>query len=153
MIFNQNSEYENLTQRIGRRTGQALKAVALLSGANRQGVTTVTAYLSQEESSPKFRHALEMERAYCKTLLSFDDIAPPDYGNSIAIDLTGLAFELGVARMYCVVTLGIDDTVSGWRDYDGVEVTVLDAVTQQLTGLQVRLERRVETAMPIRALQ
>ena len=147
MTFNRNPQSVNLPQRLGRLFGQDLKAFALLCGETLDDVTTVTAYLSHAESSPKFHHALEMERAYCHALLRFDDIAPPDYGNSNAIDLARMAAELGVAQVYCVVILGIDDTANGCRDYEEVEMTILDAVTEQLSRLQDRLARRIEMAM------
>ena len=64
-----------------------------------------------------------------------------------------MAAELGVAQVYCVVILGIDDTANGYRDYEGVEMTILDAVTEQLARLQDRLARRIETAISNPVLQ
>ena len=154
MTFNRNPQPVNLPLGLGRLFGQDLKAVALLCGEILDDdVTTVMAYLSHDEYSPKFRHALEMERAYCHALLRFDDIAPPDYGNFNAIDLARMATELGVAQVYCVVILGIDDTANGYRDYEGVEMTILDAVTEQLARLQNRLARRIEMAISNPVLQ
>ena len=140
-----------LVQRIGRFSEQPFRAVAVLCGENWDDDTnTVTGYLSHKEVSPRFCHAIEMERAYCDALLSFDEIALPEYGNSVSIDLVRMAAEIGVARVYCVVVMGIDDAVTGWRDLAGVEATVLEAIVAQLTSLQVMLGRRINTAPTIK---
>lgn len=154
MPSNPNHEDLNLAQRIGRLSVQALKAIAVLCGESRdKDVITVTAYRSHDEVSLKFRHAIEMERAFSDTVLNFDEIEPPCYRNSISIDLIQMAAELGVARVHCVVAMGIDEVVTGMRDYADVEMTVLEAVAEQLTRLHDLLDHPVDATMTIRVLQ
>ena len=128
-----NPDPKYITQRISGLSGQAVKSVALVScEALDDDFHSVSAFLSRTEKSPLFRHAIEMEQAYCDALLRFDEIEPPDYGRSVEIDLDRLAIELDVAQVFCVVTVSVDGTVNGWRNYDEVEVTVLEAIAQQL---------------------
>jgi hypothetical protein len=52
-----------------------------------------------------------------------------------------------------VDAMGIDEVVTGMRDYAGVEMTVLEAVAEQLTRLHDLLDHRVHATMTNRVLQ
>mgnify|MGYP000151932300 FL=1 len=72
-----------------------------------------------------------MEGDYSDTLLSFDENPPPYYGDSdLDIDLSTAAGVIGVDRVICLVTQ-VGDQVSVVRDYDGLEVTLLEATKIQ----------------------
>ena len=129
-------EQINPIQVIGRLTGQSIKAAAIVCSDGVEEMTTVTAFISPREASPNFRHAIDMEHSYGKTLLAFDEVEPPFYGNTSSIDLKHVASAIGVDRVLCVVSMTAEGVVSGVRDYDGVEVTVLEAATEQMTGFQ-----------------
>lgn len=118
---------------ISRLMGQNIKAAAVVCSNGEDEFTSVTAYISPKEASPRFRHAIDMECSYNHTLLAFSDIPPPYYGHEAGLDLKHAAAAIGVDRILCVVTMSSDDMVSGMRDYEGVEVTVIEAATEQLT--------------------
>ena len=130
----------NPLQIIGSLTGQQIKAAAIVCSVGEEEETTVTAYISPKEASPRFSHAIDMEYAYSKTLLAFDESPPPYYGNTRTVDLKQAAAAIGVDRVLCMVSLTGDGTVFGTRDYDGVEMTVLEAATEQLTEFKDLLE-------------
>ena len=127
---------------VARLTGQNIKAVAIVCSVGSEEMEAVTAFISPSEASPRFRHAIDMEYSYGKTLLAFDEVAPPFYGNTPQIDLKCAADAIGVDRVLCVVMMTSDGLVSGIRDYDGVEVTILEAATEQLTSFQELLTSR-----------
>lgn len=142
-----NPDLQHITQRISGLSGQAVKSVALVCcEALDDDFHSVSAFLSHTKKSPLFRHAIEMEQAYCDALLRFDEIEPPDYGVPVEIDLDRLAIELDVEQVFCVVTVSVDGTVNGWRNYDEVEVTVLEAIAQQLGQFHEWLEYGVNAA-------
>ena len=120
-------------QIICRLTGQDVRAAAVISCQVTAERTAVTAFIVPKDASAKFRHAIDMELAFTDTLLAFDEVAPPFYGTAETINLQQAACEIGVDRVLCIVTMTDKDQVFGIRDYDGVEVTVLEAATQQLT--------------------
>jgi hypothetical protein len=96
-------------------------------------MASVAAYITPgAAASPLFRHAIEMEGTYSDTLLSFDENAPPYYGDTeLQIDLGLAARELGFDRVLCLVTLDVKGKVCVCRDYDGLEVTLLEAANVQ----------------------
>lgn len=133
--------HQHITQRISAHTGQWVKSAALVCyEALDDDFHSVSAFFSRNEKSPLFRHAIEMEQAYCDALLRFDEIAHPDYGRPVEIYLNRLAIELDVAQVCCVVTVSVDGTVNGWRNYDRIEITVLEAIAQQICQFREWLE-------------
>ena len=129
---------------ISRLTGQSLKAVALVCSVGEEEMESVTACI-YPEPSPRFSHALEMEHSYSNALLAFDEPDPPYYGNTPFVDLRQAAFAIGVDRVLCMVSMTSDGKVYGVRDYDGVEMTILTAATEQLTNFQEILQGLVQT--------
>ena len=119
-----------------RLTGQTLEAFAVVCSVGKDESEAVTAFISPKKASTQFLHAIEMELAYSHTLLGFDDASPPFYNAMMPIDLARAAHEIGVDRVLCVVAMGANDTIMGTRDYGGVEVTVLEAASAQLTRFQ-----------------
>ena len=141
MNFQSNPDHSSVTQRIVSLSGLAFRAVALVCCETLdEDCQTVSAYLSPNERSPKFLHAIEMELSYCRALVGFDEIAPPNYGNANDLDWGGLACQFGVARVYCVVAMSAEGVVRGYRNYDAVEMTVLQAIEQQIDRLHEMLE-------------
>ncbi len=134
----------NPLQAISRLTGQPLKAVALVCSVGEEEMESVTACLYPEPSH-RFSHALEMEHSYSNALLAFDEPNPPYYGKTPFVDLKQAALAIGVDRVLCMVSMTIDGKVYGVRDYDGVEMTILTAATEQLTNFQELLQGLVQT--------
>lgn len=89
--------------------------------------------LAQGKLKPlKATHLLSDETQDIDTLLSFDENAPPYYGDTeLQIDLGLAARELGFDRVLCLVTLDVKGKVCVCRDYDGLEVTLLEAANVQ----------------------
>lgn len=135
------ADHSKLVQVIGSLTGQSVQAVAIIASVGNNERTSVTAYLSAQVASPRFRHAIDMERAYTESLIAFDDMAPPFYDGSFSVDLKRVAQEVGVDRVLCFISMSTDDSVSGTRDYDGAEVTVIETAMKQLSALHTHLDR------------
>ena len=141
MNFQSNPDHSSVTQRIVSLSGLAFRAVALVCCETLdEDCQTVSAYLSPDERSPKFRHAIEMELSYCRALIGFDEIAPPNYGCASDIDWARMVCQFGVAHVYCVVTMSADGVVRGYRNYEAVEMTILQAIEQQLGRIHDMLE-------------
>ena len=141
MNFQSNPNHSPVTQKIVGLSGLAFKSLALVCCETLdEDCQTVSAYLSPNERSPKFLHAIEMELSYCRALVGFDEIAPPSYGDAIDIDWGGVACQFGVARVYCVVAMSAEGVVMGYRNYDAVEMTVLQAIEQQIGRFHDMLE-------------
>ena len=141
MNFQSNPDHSSVTQRIVSLSGLAFRAVALVCCETLdEDCQTVSAYLSPDERSPKFRYAIEMELSYCRALIGFDEIAPPNYGCASDIDWARMVCQFGVAHVYCVVTMSADGVVRGYRNYEAVEMTILQAIEQQLGRIHDMLE-------------
>lgn len=115
--------------------GTEVTALALVCTVGDGPMASVAAYITPGAAvSPLFRHAIEMEGSYSDTLLSFDDNDPPYYGSpDYHLDLEIAARELGVDRVLCLVTQNPQGKVQVSRDYDGLEVTLLEAANVQFT--------------------
>lgn len=141
MNFQSNPDHSSVTQRIVSLSGLAFKSIALVCCETlNEDFQTVNAYLSPNERSLKFLHAIEMELGFCRALVGFDEIAPPNYGNANDMDWGSLACQFGVARVYCVVAMSVEGVVMGYRNYDAVEMTVLQAIEQQIDRFHEMLE-------------
>ena len=126
-------EQHDIPNTLSQLTGAEVKALAIVCTVGDGEHETVTAYITPNAAvSPGFRHAIEMEGAYSDTLLSFDDSQPPYYG-SIArpVNLELAAYRLGVDRVLCLVTVDAAGNIAATRDYDGLEVTLLEAAKLQ----------------------
>ena len=112
--------------------GTEVSALALVCAVGEGAHASVAAFITPGANcSASFRHAIEMEGDYSDTLLSFDEDPPPYYGDSdLDIDLATAAGVIGVERVICLVTQ-VGDQVSVVRDYDGLEVTLLEATKIQ----------------------
>ncbi len=123
----------DISATLGQLAGTELQALALVCTVGDGPASSVAAYITPEAaSSAMFRHAIEMEGSYSDTLLSFDDNEPPYYGSDDRrIDLGLAADRLGVDRVLCVVMLDTAGKVAVTRDYDGLEVTLLEAANIQ----------------------
>lgn|SRR5574338_22132 len=123
----------NLQEMIGRLAGFEIAAMALVCvmgvGANAAVAAFIT--LGGARSAP-FCHAIELEGAYCDGLLGFDAPSPPYYGGApLRIDLAQTAAALAIERILCLVTLDSGGNINVARDYDGLEVTLLEAARTQ----------------------
>lgn len=115
--------------------GNPVSALALVCEVGEGAEASVTAFITPSGAalSERFRHAIEMEGAYSDTLLSFDDTKPPYYGaGAREVDLPSAARTLGVERVLCLVTLDESGSVYVTRNYDGLEVTLLEAANTHL---------------------
>ena len=113
--------------------GTEVTALALVCTVGAGPNASVAAYITPAAAaSPMFRHAIEMEGTYSDTLLSFDENDPPYYGSADQqMDLGRAARELGVDRVLCLVTLDCLGKVNGCRNYDGLEMNLLEAANVQ----------------------
>lgn len=134
------TDLSRLVHTVGILTGQTVQAVAIVASVGENEHTSVTAYLSAQVTSPRFRHAIDMERAYTESLIAFDDTTPPFYDNPVSVDLKRVAQEVGVDRVLCFVSMSTENSVSGKRDYDGTEVTCIETAMNQLGALHRHLE-------------
>lgn len=112
--------------------GTEVSALALVCAVGEGAHASVAAFITPgAHCSTSFRNAIAMEGDYSDTLLSFDDNPPPYYGDgALDIDLSTAAGVIGVDRVICLVTQ-VGDQVSVARDYDGLEVTLLEATKIQ----------------------
>lgn len=114
--------------------GTKISAVAMVCAVGEGKEAAVTAFITPgAECSASFRKAIEMESDYSDTLLSFGDELPPYHGSHLDIDLDAAADVIGVDRVICLVTQIGTDRVSVVRDYDGLEVTLLEATKTQFS--------------------
>lgn len=135
MTIHQTPASHDISAAITQLAGTEIQALALVCTVGDGPAASVAAYITPDAaSSTMFRHAIEMEGAYSDTLLSFDNNEPPYYGSEDRrIDLELAADRLGVDRVLCVVMLDASGKVAVTRDYDGLEVTVLEAANIQFS--------------------
>lgn len=133
MTIHQTPASHDISAAITQLAGTEIQALALVCTVGDGPAASVAAYITPDAaSSTMFRHAIEMEGSYSDTLLSFDNNEPPYYGSEDRrIDLELAADRLGVDRVLCVVMLDASGKVAVTRDYDGLEVTVLEAANIQ----------------------
>lgn len=125
-------DYTTIPAMVSHLADTEISFLALLCAVGEGEHAAVTAFITPTDASPQFRHAIEMEEHYSNTLLSFDHNRPPYYGaRPIAINLHRVAAELGVDRVLCLVTQNASGSVNAVRDYDGLEVTLLEAANLQ----------------------
>jgi len=141
----------NLPDMIGRLSGAAIQALALVCTVGESPYASVLAFITPGAAGHEpFRHAIEMEGDYSEALSSFDADEPPYYGaKAMPIDLDRTASEIGVDRVLCLVTLDATGAVKVARDYEGVEVTLLEATKIQFT----RFMEILDCESPNRPLQ
>lgn len=125
----------NLPTMISRLTGAPIRALALVGTVGAGPYASVIAFITPDAAGhANFRHAIELEGGYSDALSSFDAEDPPYYGDQAnTIDLSRAANEIGVDRVLCLVTLDASGTVNVARDYDGVDVTLLEAANIQFS--------------------
>ena len=125
----------NLPSTISRLAGAPIRALALVGTVGAGPYASVIAFITPDAvGHAPFRHAIEMEGGYSAALATFDAEDPPFYGGKVVpIDLARAANEIGVDRVLCLVTLDAAGAVNVVRDYDGVEVTLLEAANVQFT--------------------
>ncbi len=117
--------------------GSEVSALAMVCTVGEGELAAVTAFVTPGTScSTKFRHAVEMEGDYNDHLLSFEETPPPFYGiSAVDVDLEEAAQVIGVDRVLCLITQVGSDQISVFRNYEDVEVTVLEAAKVQFDGL------------------
>ena len=123
----------NLPSMISRLAGATIRALALVGTVGAGPYASVIAFITPDAAGhASFRHAIEMEGGYSAALTTFDAEDPPFYGGKVMpIDLSRAAAEIGIDRVLCLVTLDAVGMVNVVRDYDGVEVTLLEAANTQ----------------------
>lgn len=143
----------NITEVISSMMGAEVASLAVVCSVGDGESASVAAFIAGWTAHREvFRHAIEMEGSYSDTLLSFDSNPPPYYESSAAdIDLGLAASKLGVDRVLCLITLDGKGSVSALRDYDGLEVTLLEAAHMQLSRFMEFMDG--ENTVPARRLQ
>lgn len=122
--------------------GKEVAAIAIVCSVAEGQETSVVAFITPGSAarSPQFKHAIEMEHSYSDTLLGFDAAEEPVYETSMSLNLRKAARSLGVDRLLCMVTLDAHGNVAAVRDYDGLEVTALEAASTQFDRFKEILE-------------
>ena len=123
-----------LPEIVSRLAGIPVNALAMVCTVGSGDYAAVAAFITPKQAKPAFWHAIEMEWAYSTTLLGFEDGAPPYYGggNAIPIKPDQAAVLIGVDRVLCLVVQEEEGKISVTRDYDGLEVTLLESASEQL---------------------
>lgn len=85
-------------------------------------------------SKATFKHALELEQSFVDTVIGFEDQSEPSH-TTAALDMRTISERIGLRRVLCAVVVAEDGSVHAGRNYDEVEVTRLEAVREQLSGL------------------
>lgn len=126
-------ESGDISATLAHLTGAEIRALAMVCVVGEGNTASVAAYITPNAAvSALFRHAVEMEEAYSDSLTSFDDDEPPFYGqNEQPLDLVEAAQRLGVDRLMCVITLDAHGRIAVARDYDGIEMTLIEVATIQ----------------------
>lgn len=134
IIHQQPPAGHDISVTLGQLAGIEPQALALVCTVGEGPSASVAAYITPcAARSLVFRHAIEMEWRYSDALLSFDDNELPYYGTGARpLDLGIAADRLGVDRVLCVVMLDTVGNVAVARDYEGLEVTLLEAAHIQL---------------------
>lgn len=147
MTIHQVPTGNDLPATLSNLAGTEVTALALVCTVGDGQAASVAAYITPNAAvSPLFRHAIEMEGSYSDTLLSFDENTPPYYGGaSLNLDLSNAAKEIGVDRVLCLVTLDVQGKVMVARDYDGLEVTLLEAANLQFNRFTDILDGVMQT--------
>ena len=78
-------------------------------------------------------HAIELEERYLEQVLDFDESPEPLYGGELNLRALEPAFD--VDRLVCLVTLREDGQVYAARNYEGVEMTQLEALREQFDSI------------------
>jgi len=78
-------------------------------------------------------HAIELEEQYLEQVLDFDEPPKPLYGGELNLRALEPAFD--VDRLVCLVTLREDGQVYAARNYEGVEMTQLEALHEQFDSI------------------
>lgn len=137
-MINSQSQYINVTSMpamVRHLTCRSVSAMVMLCSVTDQGNGAVAAFIVSPDPGREeaLRHAIDMEISYSDSELSFDDAPPPYYGvNGLSIDFDEAASVIGVDRVLCLVIQEDNGRVNAVRDYDGLEVTMLEAVKTQL---------------------
>ena len=123
-----------LPEMVSQLAGIPVSALAMVCTVGTGDYAAVAAFITPKEARPAFWHAIEMECAYSAALLGFEDGTPPYYGESHAAQIKPdqAAALIGVDRVLCLVTQGEEGKISVTRDYDGLEVTLLESTNEQL---------------------
>lgn len=91
---------------------------------------------NSKHPDPRFQHAITLEEAYVEAMAGFDDDAPPFYAVSgRALDLDLVAKAMDVERPLCIIALDRHGALHVARDYEGVDVTLLQGVWIQLSRM------------------
>lgn len=136
-------EQVNIPSALSQLQGNEVASLAFVGLVGEGRGASVVAFITPDGvvRSTVFRHAIKMEGSYSDSLLSFHDSAQPYYRSAGAgIDLNQAAIRLGIDRILCLVTLDSTGVVSAVRDYDGLEVTLLEAAHIQLSRFTELIE-------------
>ncbi len=91
---------------------------------------------NSKHPDPRFQYAITLEKAYVEAVAGFDDDAPPFYeASGRGLDLDRCRQSHGVERSRCIIALDRHGALHVARDYEGVDVTLLQGARIQLSRM------------------
>ncbi len=130
-------EERNYHEKIGPVVGGRVAAIFVAGmvgpGAAESLLTWVDLSEARDVEIVPLLHALELEERYLEQVLDFDEPPKPFYGGELNLRALEPAFD--VDRLICLVTLRDDGQVYASRNYEGVEMTQLEALHEQFDAI------------------
>ena len=130
-------EERNYHKKIGPVVGSRVAAIFVAGmvgpGAAESLLTWVDLSEARDVEIVPLLHALELEERYLEQVLDFDEPPKPLYGGELNLRALEPAFD--VDRLICLVTLREDGQVYASRNYEGVEMTQLEALHEQFDSI------------------
>jgi hypothetical protein len=130
-------EERNYHEQIGPAVGGRVAAIFVAGmvgpGAAESLLTWVDLTEARDVEIVPLLHALELEERYLEQVLDFDEPPKPLYGGELNLRALEPAFD--VDRLICLVTLRDDGQVYASRNYEGVEMTQLEALHEQFDAI------------------
>lgn len=130
-------EERNYRDQIGSAVGGRAAAIFVAGmvgpGAAESLLTWVDLSEARDVEIMPLLHALELEERYLEQVLDFDEPPQPRYGGELNLRALEPAFDLD--RLICLITLRDDGQVYASRNYEGVEMTQLEALHEQFDSI------------------
>jgi hypothetical protein len=119
---------------VSRYLGDSSSSLAMVCIIGTEAMASAVVFFTPGKSTEgvKFRHALDIEGEYCTALLEFNETDEPCYASRFPDSVMGIADEIGVDRIACMISMTPDGQVYVSRNYTGLEYTLLEAVKTQL---------------------
>lgn len=125
--------HEQIGSAVGGRVAAIFVAGMVGPGAAESLLTWVDLTEVRDVEIMPLLHALELEERYLEQVLDFDEPPKPLYGGEL--NLRAIEPALDLDRLICLVTLRDDGQVYASRNYEGVEMTQLEALHEQFDSI------------------